>query len=93
VIDVRPHPSGPELGGERPLCFVLMPFGTKVDGNGRRIDFNAVYDPVIGPALGKTRLQGIRADEEKAGGINHKPWWSARTGFGQRAPSWAGGRG
>ena len=27
----------------RPLCFVLMPFGQKVDASGLTIDFDAIY--------------------------------------------------
>lgn len=34
----------PVSPADRPLCFVLMPFGTKPDGTGRTIDFDRVYD-------------------------------------------------
>lgn len=57
----------------RPLCFVLMPFGKKSDAAGAVIDFDAVYKDLIAPAIEEAGLQPIRADEEMAGGIIHKP--------------------
>ena len=60
----------------RPLCFVLMPFGTKTDpSSGVTIDFDAVYHQVIGPAVEAAELKPIRADEEQVGGIIHKPMY------------------
>lgn len=57
----------------RPLCFVLMPFGKKSDGAGATVDFDAVYRELIAPAIAVAGLEPIRADEEMAGGIIHKP--------------------
>ncbi len=57
----------------KPLCFVLMPFGKKTDTAGRLIDFNAVYQNIIAPAIEQAGLEPLRADEEMAGGIIHKP--------------------
>jgi tetratricopeptide (TPR) repeat protein len=57
----------------KPLCFVLMPFGRKPDGTGRVIDFDAVYQQVIAPAVAAADMDGIRADEEQIGGTIHKP--------------------
>src|SRR5215213_8346342 len=57
----------------RPLCFVLMPFGKKPDGAGGTIDFDAVYEEMIAPAVGTAGMQPLRADEEMEGGIIHKP--------------------
>ena len=57
----------------QPLCFVLMPFGRKPDGNGKIIDFDDVYFRLIRPAVEDAGLTPIRADEEKVGGIIHKP--------------------
>ncbi|MBY5765961.1 DUF4071 domain-containing protein [Rhizobium leguminosarum] len=57
----------------RPLCFVLMPFGKKAAGGDRPINFDAVYDKLIKPAIDAAGLEPIRADEEQAGGIIHKP--------------------
>lgn len=56
-----------------PLCFVLMPFGKKMDAAGRVTNFDAVYDKIIGPAVERAGLEPIRADEEKIGGTIHKP--------------------
>ena len=56
-----------------PLCFVLMPFGKKLDAAGRVTNFDAVYEKVIGPAVASAGLEPIRADEEKIGGTIHKP--------------------
>jgi len=57
----------------KPLCFVLMPFGRKQDATGRVIDFNAVYQQIISPAVTAADLEPIRADEEQVGGTIHKP--------------------
>lgn len=57
----------------RPLCFVLMPFGKKPAASGMVIDFDAVYQHLIAPAINIADMEPLRADEEKAGGIIHKP--------------------
>lgn len=57
----------------KPLCFVLMPFGEKKDTTGNTIDFNRVYATIIKPAILAADLEPIRADEEMNGGIIHKP--------------------
>jgi hypothetical protein len=56
-----------------PLCFVLMPFGRKMDAAGRVTDFDAIYQKVIAPAVVEAGLEPVRADEEKIGGTIHKP--------------------
>src|SRR5438093_6505520 len=56
-----------------PLCFVLMPFGTKPVGGGTPINFDAVYKDLIAPAISAAGLEPLRADEEISGGIIHKP--------------------
>lgn len=56
-----------------PLCFVLMPFGKKPDSAGAMIDFDAVYRDLIAPSIREAGLEPLRADEEVAGGIIHKP--------------------
>jgi tetratricopeptide (TPR) repeat protein len=61
------------LAAPPPLCFVLMPFGRKSDGMGTTIDFDAVYDELMKPAIRAAELEPIRADEEMTGGIVHKP--------------------
>ncbi len=57
----------------KPLCFVLMPFGRKPGPGGAYIDFDQVYDALIRPAIAAAGLEPIRADEEQAGGVIHKP--------------------
>lgn len=57
----------------KPLCFVLMPFGKKPNEQGQIIDFDAVYQQVIAPAVAQANLEVIRADEERVGGTIHKP--------------------
>lgn len=57
----------------RPLSFVLMPFGKKPDTAGLIIDFDAVYQDLIAPAIKEAELEPLRADEEMTGGIIHKP--------------------
>jgi len=57
----------------RPLCFVLMPFGKKQDPIGSVVDFDAVYQELIAPAVKEAGLEPLRADEEITGGIIHKP--------------------
>jgi tetratricopeptide (TPR) repeat protein len=56
-----------------PLCFVLMPFGKKMDAAGRLTNFDSVYAKIIAPAVEQAGLEPIRADEEKVGGTIHKP--------------------
>ncbi|MDF0674757.1 MAG: TRAFs-binding domain-containing protein [Nitrospira sp.] len=56
-----------------PLCFVLMPFGRKPGLGCGIVDFDAVYAELIAPAIEKAGLEPLRADEEMAGGIIHKP--------------------
>jgi hypothetical protein len=50
-----------------------MPFGKKQDFAGTVIEFDAVYEKLIAPAILGAGLEPIRADEEVAGGIIHKP--------------------
>ena len=65
--------SGSEL---RPLLFVAMPFGTKRDPTGRiSIDFDGVYEHAIKPAALAADVEVIRADEERGGGIIHRPMY------------------
>ena len=53
-----------------------MPFGIKRNHEtGADCDFDQVYNQIIKPAVEKANLQCIRADEEKLGGIIHKPMY------------------
>src|SRR3954468_10375344 len=59
---------------ERPLCFVLMPFGVKRDPvTQASIDFDAIYSKAIRSAIDEAGMEPVRADEERTGGIIHKP--------------------
>jgi len=63
-----------DVDPDRPLCFVLMPFGLKRDpAGGADIDFDVIYEQAIRPAIANAELEPIRADEELTGGIIHKP--------------------
>ncbi len=55
-----------------PLCFILMPFGKKPAGDGRIVDFDAIYQRLIKPAVQAAGLEPLRADEKMVGGIIHK---------------------
>src|ERR1043165_4740989 len=57
----------------KPLCFVLMPFGKKPDAAGSIVDFDAVYKNLIAPAIEGAGMEPLRADEEMTGGVIHKP--------------------
>jgi MAP3K TRAFs-binding domain len=57
----------------RPLCFVLMPFGQKRDITGTSINFDSIYNDLIAPSIEEAGLEPLRADEEMTGGIIHKP--------------------
>lgn len=56
-----------------PLCFILMPFGQKPASDGRMVDFDAVYETLIAPAVRDAGMEPLRADHEMGGGIIHKP--------------------
>ena len=58
-----------------PLCFVLMPFGRKPIPGGSTVDFDAVYRDLIEPGIRAAGLEPLRADEELAGGVIHKPMY------------------
>ncbi len=60
-------------GGPAPLCFVVMPFGVKPDGQGGSVEFDAVYEKLFAPAVREAGLEPLRADQEVVGGIIHKP--------------------
>ncbi len=57
----------------KPLCFVLMPFGEKPTASGKVIDFDAVYEQLIQPAIIAAGLDPLRANEEMTEGIIHNP--------------------
>lgn len=54
----------------KPLCFVLMPFGTKPDlGRRQGIPFNEIYERAIAPAVKQAGMEPLRGDAEVEGGI------------------------
>ena len=59
----------------KPLCFVIMPFGKKKDADGNEINFDEVYKSLIHPAIEAAEMSPIRADEETVNGIIHKPMY------------------
>jgi tetratricopeptide (TPR) repeat protein len=59
----------------KPLCFVIMPFGTKKDAEGNIVNFDIVYREYIKPAIEAADMDPIRADEETVNGIIHKPMY------------------
>jgi tetratricopeptide (TPR) repeat protein len=51
-----------------------MPFGTKKDpGGGPDIDFDRIYNEAVRPGVEAAGMEPLRADEERVGGIIHKP--------------------
>ena len=62
-----------DIGENRPLCFVLMPFGRKPDADGHFRVFDAVYQELIKLSVEDAGLRPFGADEEQTGGIIHKP--------------------
>jgi tetratricopeptide (TPR) repeat protein len=56
-----------------PLCFVIMPFGVKPDGRSGSVDFDAVYESLVAPAIRDAELDPLRGDPELSGGLIHKP--------------------
>ena len=59
----------------KPLCFIIMPFGKKQDSKGNIIDFDYVYNAFIRKVIEQCNLSPIRADEEMIGGIIQKPMY------------------
>ena len=59
----------------KPLCFVIMPFGKKKDADGNEVNFDVVYNSLIKPAIEAAEMEPIRADEETVNGIIHKPMY------------------
>lgn len=62
--------------GFKPLLFVAMPFGQKLDvATGSIIDFDDLYQRVIVPAGRLASVDILRADEERMGGFIHLPMY------------------
>jgi tetratricopeptide (TPR) repeat protein len=50
-----------------------MPFGIKPDGQGGSVNFDAVYEQLLEPAIRAAEFEPLRADQELVGGLIHKP--------------------
>jgi tetratricopeptide (TPR) repeat protein len=60
--------------GDRPRCFVAMPYGTKTDPQRQiTVDCDLVYSKVLVPALENAQLDYRRADEEIDSGLILQP--------------------
>jgi hypothetical protein len=57
----------------QPLCFVMMPFGSKPGSGGAPVQFDAVYEELVAPAIRQAGMEPLRADEEQTGGLIHEP--------------------
>lgn len=54
---------------DRPLCFVLLPFGRKQDpAGGPDIDFDRIYEEAVRPGIEAAGMEPVRADGERTGG-------------------------
>jgi O-acetyl-ADP-ribose deacetylase (regulator of RNase III) len=51
-----------------PSCFVVMPYGRRVVGD-LEIDFNAVFDEFISPAVKAAGFEVVRSDKETRSGV------------------------
>ena len=52
-------------------CFVIMPFGEKVDVDGQTVDFDVVYKFIIKAIAKRVGLSVVRCDEIKKPGLIH----------------------
>src|SRR5262245_98994 len=55
----------------RRYAFVIMPFGTKKAPDGTDIDFDAIYERLLAPAIEAAGLAPHRADADRRGGSIH----------------------
>jgi len=60
------------MDNSEPLCLVIMPFGKRKDATGRVIDFDAVYQRLVLPAVQSAGLSPVRSDELKTDGVLHR---------------------
>jgi hypothetical protein len=59
------------------VCYVSIPFGTKVSSEGRIIDFDFIYHTVIKPAVSELEIQCRKLDEFEESSILHKTLFGA----------------
>jgi tetratricopeptide (TPR) repeat protein len=58
-------------------AFVIMPFGTKKAPDGTDIDFDAIYEGLLAPAIKAAGLAPYRADADRRGGSIHADMFQA----------------
>lgn len=58
-------------------CYVAIPFGVKLDSDGRALDFDHLYRTVIQPAVAELPMECRRQDELSPGAIWHKAMFTA----------------
>lgn len=56
---------------ERKTCFVIMPFGSKLDADGKETNFDLIYSGIIQPAVEEAGLRPLRCDEIERPGTIH----------------------
>ncbi len=58
------------MPGPRPICFMIMPYGTKVTGAAAgtnapdKVDFNRLWAAALSPAIEKAGYEPVRADQD-----------------------------
>ena len=57
---------------DQPLCLIVMPYGKRKDATGRSVDFDAVYERLVVPAVRAAGLEPVRAEDPRSGGIMQK---------------------
>lgn len=67
VVDLDPTLSSMDMRS----AFVVMPYGTKADRDGRLVDCEATFNRLVVPALEDADLDWFRADREVDAGIIH----------------------
>ena len=60
-------------GGDEAALFRADAVRPKSQGSGRMVDFDAVYEQILAPAVEAAGMEVIRADQEQIGGTIHKP--------------------
>ncbi len=63
ITEVKPVVQKEESRDTKPHAFVVMPFGIKEGFDGTVINFNAIYQDLIKPALEDAGFEPFRADE------------------------------
>jgi O-acetyl-ADP-ribose deacetylase (regulator of RNase III) len=60
------------MANEKPDCFVIMPFGEKIDVSGTIVDFDEVFRRVIAPAAEAAGLDPKRSIDVLEAGLVHR---------------------